>query len=61
MLTDFKALMRPILEYNCEIWNPHKIKDICEIEKIQRAFTHRISQMNEFDYWQRLQKLEILS
>ncbi|PFX30471.1 RNA-directed DNA polymerase from mobile element jockey [Stylophora pistillata] len=32
----YKTLVRPILEYACPVWSPHLIKDIDEIEKIQR-------------------------
>ena len=36
-------------------------KDINDIEKIQRAFTYRILGMQELNYWERLEKLHILS
>ena len=61
MLTIYKSLIRPLLEYNCEIWNPYRLKDIIELEKIQRAFTFRIFGMQNFNYWERLDKLKLLS
>ena len=32
----YKTLIVPILEYACTIWDPHTLKDINKIEKIQR-------------------------
>ena len=61
LITLFSSLIRPILEYNCEIWNPYKIKDINQLEQIQRSFTHRISGMQDLNYWERLEKLGISS
>ena len=61
MTTLFNSLIRPILEYNCEIWSPFKLKDINEIENIQRSFTHRIKGMTEKNYWERLESLKIES
>merc|ERR1712074_416966 len=42
MLTLFKALIRPFIEYGCQVWNPHNIGEINKLENIQRAFTRRI-------------------
>ena len=61
MMTLFNALIRPILEYNCEIWNPFKLKQIIELEKIQRSYTFRITGTNQLNYWERLQNLNIQS
>ena len=61
MLTIFNSLIRPKLEYCCEIWHPHQIQEIRQIEQIQRMFTSRIAGMWDFNYWERLQKLELLS
>ena len=40
----FKTYIRPILEYNTVIWNPHLIVDIKKVELIQRRFTRLICQ-----------------
>ena len=61
MLTLFSSLVRSRLEYCCEIWNPHLLKDIRRVEQIQRSFTSRIWGMKDLDYWCRLQKLQIRS
>ena len=61
MFTIYKTLIRPILEYNCEIWNPYKITDIIQIEKIQRTFTYKITGVQDLNYWERLTNLKLLS
>ena len=37
--TAFNALVRPILEYACPVWNPYLVKHIHSIESIQRRAT----------------------
>ena len=32
----YKSLILPILEYCCTVWDPHILKDIDRIDKIQR-------------------------
>ena len=61
MLTLFKSLIRPIMEYCCQVWSPHLTKDIVYLEKIQRSFTCRISGLNDLNYWERLEVLQMLS
>ena len=61
MLILFKSLIRSKLEYGCEIFNPHQINEIVKIEQIQRTFTSRISGMQNYNYWERLRVLKIMS
>ena len=61
MITLFNTMVRPILEYCCELWCPHKTKDIVEIEKLQRSFTYKILGMKQYNYWERLEKLKLMS
>ena len=61
MITLFKSLIRAKLEYCCEVWNPHLLKDIRRIEQVQRSFTVKIKGLKELDYWERLDKLKIRS
>ena len=61
MLILFKSLIRSKLEYGCEVFNPYQINQIVELEQIQRTFTSRIIGMENFNYWERLQKLGQIS
>ena len=54
-------MVRSILEYCCPLWSPLKIMDIPELESVQKVFTSKISGMSELNYWQRLQKLSLMS
>ena len=61
MLQLFKALVRPILEYCCLVWNPSKTGDIQAIENVQRCFTRRLDGMQGLDYWGRFKSLKLMS
>ena len=61
MLTLLKTLIQPLLEYGCEIWNPHLQVDITKLESIQRNFTSKIEGMEEMNYWERLHALKLNS
>ena len=51
----FITYVRPLLEYNCEIWSPLYLRDIDLIENIQRRFLKRISGISNFSYRERLE------
>ncbi len=57
----FKTLVRSKLEYCFPLWNPCKISDIQTIENVQKQFTRKICGMSNSNYWERLEKLKILS
>jgi len=45
MLSLYKTLVRPHVEYFIGAWNPHCKKDKELIEKVQRRFTKMINNM----------------
>ena len=61
MLTLYKSLIRCKVEYCSPLWSPYKIGDIQALENIQRQFTRRIENMAQYDYWERLEKLRLMS
>ncbi len=61
MLTLYKSMVRSLLEYCCPLWHPSKISDIQELESVQKAFTARICGMRDLHYWDRLQRLSLMS
>ena len=57
MLTLFKALVLPIVEYCCQLWSPKKQYLIKKIEDVQRHFTAKINGTEGLKYRQRLKLL----
>ena len=53
--------MRPIVESNCQIWNPFLIKDINTIEAVQRKFTKFLPGLFNDSYQTRLSRLGLES
>ena len=54
MVKMYTSRVRPILEYNCELWSPHDLQDIDNIESVQRSYTRRIFGLESMSYPQRL-------
>ena len=54
-------MVRSLLEYCCPLWHPSKISDIQELESVQKAFTARITELHELNYWDRLQRALLMS
>ena len=61
MMTPYKSFVRSQLNYSSLLWHVQKIGDIEVIEGVQRAFKSRISAVSQFDYWERLRKLQLMS
>ena len=61
MLTLWKSMVIPILDYCSQLWSPSKIGDIQQIEELQKAFTRKIRSSKRDDYWQRLQTFHLYS
>lgn len=53
MLTLWKSLVLPHLDYCSQLWNP--------LEQIQRSFTRQINGLKNIDYWKRLKILKLYS
>ncbi len=56
----YKTHIRPILEYNSNIWNPYLVIEIRKVEPIQKTFTKLICQKSNISYRNYLHRLEIL-
>ena len=61
MLTTWKSLVLPILDYCSQLWCPQKKGDIQQIEEIQKSFTRKIPLPGREDYWKRLSSLRLYS
>lgn len=61
MLTLFKSLILPLVEYCCQIWSPGQLGMIRRLESVQRTFTYKIEGQRNNNYWERLKCLDMFS
>ena len=61
MITLFRAMVIPHLEFCCQLWSPHLLGDIRRLEAVQRTFTARIKGIGHLNYWNRLKHLDLFS
>ena len=55
----FTTYVRPLLEFNSPIWSPSLIRQINDIENIQRSYTKRLPGLKNCTYHQRLSILNL--
>jgi len=51
--------IRPLLEYASDVWSPHLIMHINSLERVQRHFTKRITELHDLSYQERLTVLNL--
>lgn len=61
MMTLFKSLVLPVIDYGSIVWSPYTQKLKSTLESVQRYFTSKIEGMEDLDYYQRLKNLKLLS
>ena len=61
MLTLWKSMVIPILDYCSQLWSPSKVGEIQQIEEIQKNFTRKIRSNRRDDYWNRLKTYHLYS
>ena len=61
MITLFKSIILPRLEYGSQLWSPHLKHMINNIERVQRTFTKYITGMYDLSYEERLKALSLYS
>ena len=57
VLTLYKSLVRPHLEYAVQFWSPHQLGDIAKLERVQRRVTKLIPELRQMPYDRRLEEL----
>ena len=57
MLTLWKSLVQPVLDYCCQLWSPTQVGKINDLEKVQASFFKKINGMGQLAYWQQLKAL----
>jgi len=50
---------RPLLEYASNVWSAHLIMHINSLERVQRHFTRRITELHDLSYQERLTVLNL--
>lgn len=61
MLTLWKSLVIPRLDYCSQLWNPTRVGQKQKIEALQRTFTRHIETVKDINYWKRLKYLKLYS
>lgn len=61
MLTLYKAIVLPHLEYGCQLRSTTTIGYIRKVECVQRSITARLSCLRDLNYWERLERLSLYS
>ena len=61
MLTLWKSQIVCHLDYCSQLWSPHKIGSIQDLELLQKAFFKRIKDMQNLNYWETLNHLKTYS
>jgi ribonucleases P/MRP protein subunit RPP40 len=59
ILSVYKSMIRPLLEYGSVAWNPYLIKHINQLESVQRMVTKRIAGYSSLRYEDRLTSLHL--
>ena len=61
MLTIWKTVVQPKLDYCSVLWSPSDQGSISRLESIARHFSAQVSGMEDKDYWERLDELHMYS
>ena len=57
----YKSYVLPRLEYASLLWSPYQQKNKIKIEAIQKKITSKIDELKNYNYHQRLRKLQLFS
>ena len=61
MLQLWKSMVIERLDYCSQLWNPHQIGLIQQLEELQKSFVKRIAGHQDKDYWKSLEELGLFS
>lgn len=61
MLTLWKTMVRPHLDYCCQVWNPTLLSDKATLEQIQKSFVYKIRGFEHLNYHERLKEFGLYS
>ena len=61
MVTTWKCIIQPKLDYCSQLWSPSDQRSIQKLESVMRTYTSKISGLETYDFWDRLKELRLLS
>ena len=61
LITLWKSLVAPVLDYCCQLWSPSTPGLIQRLEGVQSSFFRKIVGMAALDYWEQLKALKMSS
>ena len=61
MLTLWKSLVLPLLDYCCQLWSPSSLGQIRLLENVQKEFLNKIWGMSRLNYWEQLSTMKLYS
>ena len=61
MLTLWKSLVLPVLDYCCQLWAPCSAGQIQQVENVQKEYLNKIRGMTRLNYWEQLSTLKLYS
>ena len=61
ILTTWKSVILPHLDYGSQLWNPWKKGDIQRLELVQKSFISKIVNLTHLPYWELLKTLGLFS
>jgi len=61
VMTLYKTLVRPILEYAVQFWSPTYRVDVDRLERVQRRATKLVPELRNFGYERRCRELDLLT
>ena len=56
-----RSYILPVMDYASQVWSPVNQSELNELESVQRTYTYRTDNMENFDYWQRLRMMNLQS
>ena len=61
LLTLFKSLVQPHLDYSCQLWSPDSQVLVNKIEQVQKSLVSRITdqRVQKLSYWDKLKTLHL--
>ena len=57
----WQSLIQPKIDYCSQLWSPSDQNSIARLESVQRHFTSKVRGMEDRNYWERLQDMQLYS